>query len=83
MKISVKQEIWLGVKDLQWLQEYYDGDEWDWKPPAVKDIEERLVQGILDQFLREWDLEALRNQIAKNELNKLLEVKERKIFNLD
>ena len=83
MKISVKQEIWLGVKDLQWLQEYYDGDEWNWKPPAVKDIEERLVQGILDQFLREWDLEALRNQIAKNELHKLLEVKERKIFNLD
>ena len=26
MKISVKQEIWLDVKDLEWLQEYYDGD---------------------------------------------------------
>ena len=82
MKISVKQEIWLSLDDLRWLQEYYDGD-WNWKAPAVKAIEERLVQGILDQFLREWDLEALRNQIAKNELHKLLEVKERKIFNLD
>ena len=82
MKISVKQEIWLDVKDLEWLQEYYDGD-WNWKPPAVKSIEERLVQGILDQFLREWDLEALRDEIARHKLNKMLEVKERKIFNLD
>ena len=82
MKISVKQEIWLSLDDLRWLKEYYDGD-WNWKPPAVNEIGDRLVQGILDQFIREWDLEALRDEIARHKLNKMLEVKERKIFNLD
>tara|TARA_Y100001937_G_scaffold102012_1_gene140116 strand:- start:253 stop:501 length:249 start_codon:yes stop_codon:yes gene_type:complete len=82
MKISVKQEIWLSLDDLRWLKEYYDGD-WNWKPPAVNEIGDRLVQGILDQFIREWDLEALKNEQARHKLTKMLEVKERKIFDMD
>ena len=70
MKISIKQEIWLDVNDLEWLEEYYDTDEWNWKPSAVKGIEERLVQGILDQYLREWDLEALKDEITKYKLSR-------------
>ena len=82
MKVSIKHEVWLSVDELKFLQTYYDGD-YDYRPSDLKDLEERLVQGILDQFLREWDLEGLCKEITKHKLHKMLEVNERKIFDLD
>ena len=82
MKISVNKEIWLSTDELKLIQTFYDGD-YDFKPDELINLEERLVQGILDKFLRQWDLDGLKNEISKHELTKMLEVKERKIFSLD
>ena len=82
MKVSINHEVWLSVDELKYIQIYYDGD-YDFKPDDLVDLEERLVQGILDQFLRQWDLDGLKNEISKHELTKMLEVKKRKLFSLD
>tara|TARA_R110002020_G_C15966870_1_gene747121 strand:+ start:252 stop:539 length:288 start_codon:yes stop_codon:yes gene_type:complete len=83
MKLSVIQkEIWLHIKELKLLRAYYDGEQ-EFKPLMVRNIENRLVQGILDKFLNEWDIDFCFEEYQNNQLKKLLEVKDRKVFDDD